>query len=80
MTFLNYNLGIVPRDGLEYSFNYLLKLLDMLFKYKENQKDYQDMTKAIRKLKDKHSISLLKDKTPREIIQEFENTCNTKEI
>lgn len=36
------------------------------------------MTKAIRKLKDKHSIELLKDRKAREIITEYEEKCRTK--
>jgi hypothetical protein len=78
MTFLHYNLNIIPKEGLKYAFSYLIKILDMLFKYKDNQPLYTDMTRSIRKLKEKYGIELVVGKTPRQIIEEFENTCRVR--
>lgn len=77
-TFYNHNLGITPRDGMTFAFNYLLKILDILFKYKDNQECYQDMTRSIRKLKDRHRIDLLRDKKPADIVELYEATCKAK--
>jgi len=78
-TFYQNNLGIYPKDGIKFALSYVMTILNVLLKTKENQPMYKDMSKAIKKVKERYAITeFVTGKQPKEIIAMFEQSCYDK--
>jgi len=76
MNFCQYNLQILPANGVRYAVSYLMKILNILLKY--NQNVYKEMSKLVRKTALKlvpKKEDLLDDKNCAEIVKSLEEQC-----
>jgi len=69
MTFYINNLNIFPKEGMKYALSYVMTILNVLLKTKDNQPMYKDMSRAIKKIKERFNLtSFVQGKMPKEII------------
>ena len=80
MNFYQQELNIFPRKNVLYAISYIMKLLGILLKQKENKElYYKDVLKAMKKQLDRFSIKgpeLKNVEKCEAIIAEFNNSCS----
>lgn len=80
MSFYQYNLGILPEEGIKFALAYLLKILNILLKYQTSVQ--MDMHRHVGKARkrfgvEQSALKAFEDKDISDIIREFEESCNT---
>ena len=78
--FVAANYGIIPKSALLYALSYLIKLLNIVLRAKENMPKYKEYGRAIKKVKERYGFTpdQFYNEEPRLIIDKFEKDCNKK--
>ena len=58
LDFYQYNLAIVSKETVEFALSYIMKILNIVLKQKENQEHHKELSTALKKVIDRLKLNV----------------------